>query len=101
MNSRSTWDRRAKYRSSNVTGAMTTDGRLAVSTYPSRVKAKDARCNPLVSVAVMGDEFNDSWVQIDGTATVLDMPDAAHAFVEYHRCIDPHRADPVEPGEDG
>ena len=43
-----------------VTGGMIADGRLAISTYPGRVKAKNARRNPLVSVAVMGDEFNSA-----------------------------------------
>ena len=70
-----------------VTGGMTADRKLAISTYPERVKARNARRNPLVSVAVMGDQFNDSWVQIDGEATVLDLPEAGDAFVEYFRCI--------------
>ena len=66
---------------------MTDDGHLAISTYPMRVKAKNARRNPDVSVLVMGEAFNDAWVQIDGQATVLDMPEAGDAFVEYFRCI--------------
>ncbi len=70
-----------------VSGGMTADGLLAISTYPSRVKAKNARRNPLVSVAVMGDAFNAEWVQIDGVATVLDLPEAGDAFVEYYRSI--------------
>ena len=70
-----------------VTGGMTATGRLAIATYPDRVKAKNARRNPLVSVAVMGTEFDGAWVQIDGTAEVLDMPDAAGGFVEYYRSI--------------
>jgi PPOX class probable F420-dependent enzyme len=70
-----------------VTGGMMADGRLAVSTYPQRVKARNARRDPQVSVAVMGDEFHHAWVQIDGTAEVVDMPDAADALVEYYRCI--------------
>ncbi|MGI9612751.1 MAG: PPOX class F420-dependent oxidoreductase [Acidimicrobiales bacterium] len=70
-----------------VTGGMTTEGKLAISTYPQRVKARNARRNPQVSIAVMGDEFNSSWVQIDGEAEVLDMPEAGDAFVEYFRCI--------------
>lgn len=70
-----------------VTGGMTADGKLAISTYPSRVKAKNARANPLVSVAVMGEKFNGEWVQIDGEAEVIDMPEAADAFVEYYRSI--------------
>ncbi len=70
-----------------VTGGMIADGRLAIATYPMRAKAKNARRNPLVSVAVMGEEFNDAWVQIDGEATVLDMPEAGDGFVEYYRSI--------------
>jgi PPOX class probable F420-dependent enzyme len=63
------------------------DGRLAIATYPQRVKAKNARRQPHVSVAVMGEDFDDAWVQIDGDAEVLDMPEAADAFVEYFRSI--------------
>ena len=70
-----------------VTGGMTQAGELVVSTYPERVKARNVRRNPAVSVAVMGDEFDDAWVQIDGEAHVLDMPDAGDAFVEYYRSI--------------
>ena len=70
-----------------VTGAMTPSGQLMVSTYPERVKARNVRRDPRVSVAVMGEEFNDAWVQIDGDARVLDLPEAGDAFVEYYRSI--------------
>ncbi|MGI9645309.1 MAG: PPOX class F420-dependent oxidoreductase [Ilumatobacteraceae bacterium] len=70
-----------------VTGGMTASGQLAMSSYPGRAKVKNVKANPSVSVLAMGDEFNDEWVQIDGTATVLDMPDAADGLVEYYRSI--------------
>jgi PPOX class probable F420-dependent enzyme len=70
-----------------VTGTITPDGDLLVSTYPQRAKTRNAKRNPLVSVAVMGDEFDGAWVQIDGEAEVLDMPEAVDALVEYFRCI--------------
>ncbi len=70
-----------------VTGTITPEGELLVSTYPSRAKARNIRKRPEVSVAVMGDGFNDAWVQVDGDATVLDMPGAADGLVEYYRCI--------------
>lgn len=77
-----------------VSGGMLPDGRLAISTYPGRVKAKNVRRDPHVSVAVMGDEFNDAWVQIDGDGAVLDAEAdgdegvaALDAFVEYYRSI--------------
>lgn len=70
-----------------VTGGMTPDGRLLVATYPSRIKARNARRDPHVSVAVMGEAFNAAWVQIDGDAEVVDMPEAADTLVDYYRCI--------------
>ena len=70
-----------------VSGGMISTGELAISTYPERIKARNVRRNPLVSVAVMGAEFNDAWVQIDGEARVLDMPDAGDRFVDYYRSI--------------
>jgi PPOX class probable F420-dependent enzyme len=70
-----------------VTGGMTASGQLAISSYPGRAKTTNAKNDPAVSVLVMGPEFNDEWVQIDGTARVLDMPEAADGLVEYYRCI--------------
>jgi PPOX class probable F420-dependent enzyme len=72
---------------SPVTGAMTASGDLAISTYPQRAKAANVRRRPLVSVMVLGAEFNDAWVQIDGTARVVDLPEAGDLFVEYYRSI--------------
>lgn len=70
-----------------VTGGLVSDGRLAISTYPERAKAKNARRNSAASVLVLGDEFNDAWLQIDGTAEVVDLPDASAAFIDYYRSI--------------
>jgi PPOX class probable F420-dependent enzyme len=63
------------------------EGRVVVSTYPERAKAANARRDPRVSILVHSDDWNDPYVQIDGTAEVLDMPDALEGLVEYYRCI--------------
>jgi PPOX class probable F420-dependent enzyme len=62
-------------------------GRLVVSTYPERAKARNARRDARVSVLIHSDEWNDAYVQVDGTAEVIDMPDAVEPLVEYYRCI--------------
>ncbi len=54
-----------------------------ISTYPQRAKATNVRRDPSVSVCVLSDDFNGAYVQIDGTAEVLDMPDALEPLVEY------------------
>jgi PPOX class probable F420-dependent enzyme len=72
---------------SPVTCGVDPEGRVVVSTYPQRAKAKNARRDPRVSVLVLSDDFGDAWVQVDGTAEVLDLPDALEPLVEYFRCI--------------
>ncbi|MCD9152892.1 PPOX class F420-dependent oxidoreductase [Aeromicrobium duanguangcaii] len=72
---------------SPVTGGVDDSGRLVISTYPERAKTRNARRDPQVSVVVLSDEWNDAWVQVDGTAEVLDVPEALDAFVEYFRNI--------------
>jgi PPOX class probable F420-dependent enzyme len=72
---------------SPVTCGVDEAGRLVVSTYPQRAKASNARRHPAVSVLVHSDDWNDPYVQVDGTAEVLDMPDALEPLVEYFRCI--------------
>jgi PPOX class probable F420-dependent enzyme len=74
---------------SPVTGGVDALGRIVVSTYPDRAKAMNVRRNPTVSVLVHSDDWDGPYVQVDGTAEVLDMPDkeAEDALVDYFRCI--------------
>jgi PPOX class probable F420-dependent enzyme len=63
------------------------EGRIVVSTYPSRAKAENARRDPRVSIVVQSDDWNGEYVQVDGSAEVLDMPEALDGLVEYFRGI--------------
>ena len=74
---------------SPVAGGVDAEGRIVVSTYPDRAKAVNLRRNPLVSVLVHSDDWDGPYVQVDGTAEVLDMPsqEAEDGLVEYFRCI--------------
>ena len=72
---------------SPVTCGLDTGDRIVISTYPSRAKAVNARRDPRASVLVLSDDFDGAWVQVDGTAEVLDLPDAVEPLVEYFRVI--------------
>ncbi len=72
---------------SPVTCGVDSEGRVVVSTYPQRAKAVNARRDPRVSILIHSDDWDDPYVQVDGTAEVLDMPDAVEPLVEYFRCI--------------
>ena len=63
------------------------DGKIVVATYPERAKTRNARRNPRVTVLVLSDDFGGPWVQVDGTADVLDVPEAIEPLVGYFRSI--------------
>ncbi|WP_062430777.1 PPOX class F420-dependent oxidoreductase [Herbidospora daliensis] len=72
---------------SPVSCGVDAEGRIVVSTYPERAKTANARRNEQVSVIVLSDDWDGPWVQIDGDAEVLDLPEALEPLVEYFRCI--------------
>ena len=78
---------------SPVTGGVDDSGRLVIASYPERAKSRNARRRPDVSVVVLSDDFNDAWVQVDGTCEVLDVPEALDGFVEYFRNISGEHSD--------
>ncbi|MEU7797937.1 PPOX class F420-dependent oxidoreductase [Micromonospora arborensis] len=73
--------------SSPVSAGIDGQGRLVVSTYPERAKVTNIRRDPRVSACVLSDDWDGPWVQIDGTAEVLDLPEALEPLVEYFRSI--------------
>ncbi len=73
--------------SSPVACGVDAEGRLVISTYPERAKVANIRRDPRVSVCVLSDDWNGPWVQVDGSAEVLDLPEALEPLVEYFRSI--------------
>ena len=81
---------------SPVTCGLDTNGRIVISSYPERAKTVNARRRPDVSVLVLSDEFGDAWVQVDGIAEVIDMPEALDGLIEYYRVISGEHPDWAE-----
>ncbi len=72
---------------SPLTCGVDDSGRIVVSTYPERAKTRNAKRDPRVSVLVLSDDWNGPWVQIDGSAEVIDSPESVEPLVEYFRNI--------------
>jgi PPOX class probable F420-dependent enzyme len=72
---------------SPVTAGVDDGGRIVVSSYPERAKVANLRRSPDCSVLVLSDDFGGAWVQVDGPAEVLDLPDALEPLVDYYRAI--------------
>jgi PPOX class probable F420-dependent enzyme len=81
--------RDGRAQASPVTGGVDAQGRIVISTYPDRAKAVNLRRNPAATVLVQSDDWDGAYVQVEGTAEVLDMParETEDALVEYFRCI--------------
>ena len=73
--------------SSPVTGGVDDQGRLVIASYPQRAKSANIRRTPTASVVVLSDEFNGAYVQVDGDAEVIDVPEAVDGLVDYYRAI--------------
>jgi PPOX class probable F420-dependent enzyme len=72
---------------SPVSCGVDTEGRVVISTYPQRAKAVNARRDPRVSLCTLSDDWDGPYVQVDGTAEVLDVPEAVEPLVDYYRGI--------------
>jgi PPOX class probable F420-dependent enzyme len=72
---------------SPVTCGVDAAGRIVIATYPQRAKVANARREPAVSLCVLSDEWDGPWVQVEGTAEVLDLPEALEPLVDYYRSI--------------
>ena len=72
---------------SPVTCGVDDSGRIVVSTYPDRAKAQNVRHRPLASIVVLSDDFGGAWVQVDGPAEIIDLPDSVEPLVEYYRNV--------------
>jgi PPOX class probable F420-dependent enzyme len=70
---------------SPVTGALDDQGRLLISTYPTRAKVKNLLRTAACAVMALSDDFDGPWVQMYGTAEVLDGEEGVEALVDYYR----------------
>lgn len=60
-------------------------GRVLISTRETAVKTRHLRRRPYASVCVVSDAFFGRWVQVEGTAEVVSLPDAMDLLIDYYR----------------
>jgi PPOX class probable F420-dependent enzyme len=72
---------------SPVSCAVDDDGRVLISTREPAIKTRNLRRNPFASVCAFTDGFFGPWVQAEGTAEIIALPEAMDLLVDYYRRI--------------
>ena len=72
---------------SPVTVGVDDEGNVEVSSRETAMKVLNARRDPAVSVCVFTDGFFGQWVQVDGTASIVSLPEAMEPLVELYRRV--------------
>jgi PPOX class probable F420-dependent enzyme len=70
---------------SPVTVALDEQGWVVVSTRETAMKVKHLRRDPRVTITVLNDGFYGEWVQVEGTAEIVELPDAMEPLIDYYR----------------
>jgi PPOX class probable F420-dependent enzyme len=72
---------------SPVVAAVDDDGRVLISTRETAVKAKNLARDPRASLCVITDRFFGEWVQAEGDAELIHLPEALPLLEDYYRRI--------------
>ena len=78
---------------SPVVAAVDDDGRVLISTRETAIKAKNVARDPRASLCVINDGFFGEWVQAEGNAELIHLPDAMPILEDYYRRISGEHAD--------
>lgn len=72
---------------SPVLATIDEEGALVVSTREPAYKVRNLRRDPYAAYCGLTDRFFGDWVQVEGTAELVSLPDAMDGLVAYYRAI--------------
>jgi len=72
---------------SPVVAAVDDDGRVLISTREPAIKAKNLARDPRAALVVINDGFFGEWIQVEGNAELIHLPDALPILEDYYRRI--------------
>ena len=79
--------RNGQIQMSPVTVGLDTEGRAIISSRETAYKVRNLRRRSQASLCVFVDEFTGPWVQVNGTAEIVSLPEAMELLVEYYRQV--------------
>ena len=70
---------------SPVTVGLDGAGRAVISSQDTTAKVRNLRRDPRATLCVFAEAFRGPWVQIEGTAEIVTLPEALEPLVDYYR----------------
>src|SRR5438552_2402515 len=80
-----TWRRDGRLQMSPVTVGLDGAGRAIISSQETTAKVRNLRRDPRATLCVFVEAFRGLWVQIEGTAEIVTLPEAMEPLVDYYR----------------
>ncbi|HEX9343286.1 MAG TPA: PPOX class F420-dependent oxidoreductase [Actinomycetota bacterium] len=73
--------------SSPVTVGIDGDGKVVISSRATAYKVRNLRRDPHAVLCVFTDNFFGPWLQVEGAAELVSLPEAMDGLVDYYRRI--------------
>ncbi len=80
-----TYRRDGRPQLSPVNVGLSKEGEATVSTRETAYKTRNLRRDPRVSLCVFTEQYYGKWIQIDGTAEIVSLPEAMEMLVDYYQ----------------
>jgi PPOX class probable F420-dependent enzyme len=62
-------------------------GRVVITTRETAIKKKNLARNPRASLCVMTDQYYGDWIQAEGTAEIIHLPEAMDLLIHFWRTV--------------
>jgi PPOX class probable F420-dependent enzyme len=72
---------------SPVVAAVDDGGLVLISTRETAIKARNLARDPRAALCVISDGFFGEWVQLEGNAEIVHLPEAMPLLVDYYRRV--------------
>ena len=82
-----TWRQDRRLHMSPVTVGLDAAGRAIIASRETTYKIRNLRRDPRAVLCVFVEAFTGPWVQMEGTAAVVTLPEAMEPLVDYYRCL--------------
>jgi PPOX class probable F420-dependent enzyme len=63
------------------------DEKLVISTRETAFKTRNLRRDPTATLCIFTENFFGPWIQVEGTAEIVSLPEAMEGLVDYYRRI--------------